>query len=388
MPVILYYKLRSMAYPGKDKYRGAWLVCERGIEAQDNGYAFFRYLRERHPDQKVYYLIDFASPDYGRVQSLGSAICYNSYEHKMALFFAARLISTHGGYMMPWSYLLFRALFRRRGSVAYVMLNHGVVKDDESDVMNKRSTGFDLFMATTQPERAWLLAHPGYGFAEKEVPLVGAPRYDYLTGGAAKRQIAFLPTWRKYLIERDPEKKNSYRLVKGFESTPYFRAISGFLGSQRLHALLEGHGVQLIFRPHPEAQRMCPLLASLPSCIEVATSSSTQLMDLLQESAMLITDYSSVAFDFAYMKKPLVYYQFDQVEYRTKHYREGYFSFAADGFGEVVMDEAALLAAVETTVRGGFQMEELYQQRVDDTFAYRDTGSCERVYQAIEEMGV
>ena len=44
-------------------------------------------------------------------------------------------------------------------------------------------------------------------------------------------------------------------------------------------------------------------------------------------------DYSSIAFDFAYMKKPLIYYQFDQDKYYTNHFAKGYFDCERDGFG-------------------------------------------------------
>ena len=39
---------------------------------------------------------------------------------------------------------------------------------------------------------------------------------------------------------------------------------------------------------------------------------------------MLITDYSSVYFDIAYMRKPIIFYQFDEEEFRRKHYQRGY----------------------------------------------------------------
>ena len=35
-----------------------WLVCERPDEAQDNGFIFFKYLIENHPEIKPVYLID------------------------------------------------------------------------------------------------------------------------------------------------------------------------------------------------------------------------------------------------------------------------------------------------------------------------------------------
>lgn len=46
----------------------------------------------------------------------------------------------------------------------------------------------------------------------------------------------------------------------------------------------------------------------------------------------MITDYSSVAFDFAYMKKSLVYAQFDrEAFFEGQTYDEGYFNYETDG---------------------------------------------------------
>ena len=39
------------------KYRELWLVCERGNDARDNGYWFYRYLKEKHPEINARYVI-------------------------------------------------------------------------------------------------------------------------------------------------------------------------------------------------------------------------------------------------------------------------------------------------------------------------------------------
>ena len=46
---------------------------------------------------------------------------------------------------------------------------------------------------------------------------------------------------------------------------------------------------------------------------------------LMIECDMMITDYSSVQFDFAYMKKPILLYQFDREAYQSGHQGKGYF---------------------------------------------------------------
>ena len=54
-----------------EAYRHVWLVTERGFDARDNAYWFFRYLRERHPEINACYVIDPDSPDCPKVAQLG-----------------------------------------------------------------------------------------------------------------------------------------------------------------------------------------------------------------------------------------------------------------------------------------------------------------------------
>ena len=59
------------------------------------------------------------------------------------------------------------------------------------------------------------------------------------------------------------------------------------------------------------------------------------VQDLLKRSKILITDYSSVFYDFAYMKKEVIYYQFDYNDFFKKHYEIGNFNFEKNGFGPI-----------------------------------------------------
>ena len=51
--------------------RNFWLVCEDENEARDNGYWFFKWVRENRPKQKIAYAINKKAKDYDRVKRLG-----------------------------------------------------------------------------------------------------------------------------------------------------------------------------------------------------------------------------------------------------------------------------------------------------------------------------
>ena len=87
--------------------------------------------------------------------------------------------------------------------------------------------------------------------------------------------------------------------------------------------------------------------------VEFCDWRTCDLQDLLRRAAFLVTDYSSVAMDFAYMQKPLLYYQFDLDEFRANQYKAGYFDFVRDGFGPVCTTEGEAAAALASWAERG-----------------------------------
>ena len=381
--VIFYYKILSLFYKEKSIFKNAWLVCERGIEAKDNGYTFFKYAREKYPDKKIYYLIDPSQKqDYDKLLLLGNIVEYNSFEHKMALFFASHLISTHIGFISKWSYVLFKKTFAPRNQI-FVLLNHGITKEDMSQMLNKLSTGVDLFIAATEDDWKAIALDKRYGYNEKEVVLTGYARYDNWHNCSTKNQILFMPTWRKYLVNRNIYDKNNPNVTTNFTKSTYFQHLSNFLNNKELHDLLEEHNLYLLFYPHYEVQKSLPLFKIENSRIEIACKRTHDIPTLLKESLLLISDYSGVTFDFAYMKKPLIYYQFDQQEYYSEHYPKGDFEMENDGLGVVVINEKDLINEIKHYITNGFKMEEKYTKRVNSTFTFHDNKNCERIFNAI-----
>ena len=383
--VISYYKLLSLFFKDKDKFKGAWLICERGIEAKDNGYVFFKYVRENYPEKKVYYLIDFAQRfDYERVAKLGNVIQYNSFKHKMATFFASYLISTHVGFITPWSFLLYKKMFLRKRQTKFVLLNHGITKEDMSNLYNKWKTGVDLFVTANQHDYNEISNYQKYGYKNEEILLTGYARYDNWHNFKTKRQIVFMPTWRAYLVDKHLYKKNSPDIKNNFIQSSYFQHIESFLNNEKLKKLLEKDNVEFIFYPHYEMQKSLPFFHITNHKIIMANKQTHDIPTLLRESAMMITDYSGVGFDFAYMYKPLVYYQFDKKEYYSKHYLKGNFDMEKDGLGYVTTTEKELINVVENVINNNFQMERKYVKRIKNFFTFHDNKNSERIYNAIK----
>lgn len=68
------------------------------------------------------------------------------------------------------------------------------------------------------------------------------------------------------------------------------------------------------------------------------------MQQLFIESSILVTDYSSVAFEMAVQKKSVIYYQFDEESFfsGSHNYVRGYFDYRQHGFGPVVINQEQL----------------------------------------------
>ena len=128
------------------------------------------------------------------------------------------------------------------------------------------------------------------------------------------------------------------------------------------------------------------LFKSSSSRITVANIKEDSVQQLLINSCLLITDYSSVFFDFAYMEKPVIYYQFDYNNYRNYHYQEGYFSYEKDGFGPVAYDEKKLILYIESYIKNQFKIKKDILNRINHFFPIRDQNNCKRILNEIKKL--
>ena len=206
----------------------------------------------------------------------------------------------------------------------------------------------------------------------------GFARYDALHNAKVKDQILLMPTWRLYLGDRTEAE---------LSQSEYVTRWNAVLRDPRLLEALKENGKTLVFYPHYEVQKnYLHLFSANDPAVIVADFDHYDVQQLLKESQLLITDYSSVFFDFAYMRKPCVYYQFDEAQFRAGHYRKGYFDYREMGFGEVLTEHDALIATVISYLECGCYMKAEYACRIDDFFPLHDTNNCQRIYEEIRKL--
>ena len=347
------------------------IISERGDEARDNGYHFFVYIRNHYPSIPAYYIIDKKSPDYDKVKQLGNIVSYKSLKHYYLFFGSYYRISTHtmgfstdrGIYTRIYNYLPFPGYT--------ISLKHGITKDNQKNLYFE-NTHLDLIFCGAKPEYDYIKNN--FHYEEKRVKYTGFARFDSLHNHIENKQILIMPTWRNSLS----------RLTNvEFKQTDYFLRWNSLLNNQSFTAWATENQYDIVFYPHYEMQDYLHLFNTSSDKVILASFDKYDVQNLLKESSLLITDYSSVFFDFGYMNKPCIYYQFDKDRFFLNHYQKGYFDYDTMGFGPVVDNEADLLASFFDYYKFGFSIFPKYQIRINSFFTLKDSNNCERIYQEI-----
>jgi len=346
--------------------RRIWMFMDRRMNADDNAEALFKYCINIEDGVERYFVIDEKSPDYERLSAIGNVLKFGSPEHKLTHLFAECYIGSDFifGDTFPFGTGAQIELFQPLTIANAVFLQHGIIKDDMSSLISRWRTNTKLFITGGKEEYKSILYYD-YGYTDKVPKLTGLPRYDYLYNNT-KKQVVFVPTWRNALSKGTPDNRE---YNPEFVKSDLFLAFNALLNDERLVAASKKYGYELLLRPHPHMY----IQADDFSCEIIPREKSYR--DIYAEAALMITDYSSAIFDFAYLKKPVLYYQFDE-----RPLGDGYFDYERDGFGDVVSEHDVLVDKIIQFMETGCEMSEEYKNRVDDFFAYRDKENCKRVY--------
>lgn len=362
------------------KRKNMWLICERSDEARDNGYWFYRYLQEQHPEIDSVYAIKKNSVDFEKLKNLnGKIIEFGSFKHWVYYLTAEVNISSQkeGKPNAAVCHLLEIYGIRKNKRV---YLKHGIVCNDLKwhyyDVMKVW-----LYICTTKREYDY--CKEKFGYNDDNMALTGLCRYDNLNNENTDNKTIFIMPTKREWIARPIKEYEKFDNIYKFQNTEYFKQWSSFLENPKLNQYIQKYNLDVIFFLHPVMQRFVTYFEKLNTNAKIKCNLDVDLQTMIKKSAVMITDYSSVSFDFAYMKKPLLYFQFDYEKFRSGHYQEGYFSYTNDGFGQVCETSEELCNNLCNIIDNGINMNKIYKKRVDEFFLYRDSNNCNRVYNAI-----
>ncbi len=362
-----------------------FLIMDRADEADDSARVFWEYLFDNDQVDAFFVLCENAK-QYKKMARKGNVIPLYSEEHYKLALTADFIISSqcNGVIENPfWDDCeYFRDLYHRP---KMIFLQHGVIKDDMSSTLNRFNTNFTGFLTSTKAEWQSIIDYP-YFYTEKEVWNLGLPRFDRLKN-KKKKIILLMPTWRKELMTQqwDSTSQNMrWEPSEDIKDTTFYKKYNSLLDNKRLKRLCIKYGYKIVFFPHPLIRKFFNdnkkghLFKHY-----LIPKRDISYRKWFGKGAILITDYSSVAFDFLYLKKPVIYYQFDRAEFFENHtYKKGYFDYEKELYGNVAAGEDDLIDCIEEYLKSRCALRKEHASNIEELFERTDN-HCEKLLNKI-----
>jgi len=355
-----------------------WLICEAKDTARDNGYHLFKYIRTNYPKDKVYYAINKKSLDYQKVKEYRNIIQFRSLKHWIYYLCASLNISTqkYGNPSPAIFYFIHVCLGKLNNRI---FLQHGITKDDATWLYYEK-TKFKLFICGAKKEYEFIKEK--FNYPENNLVYLGFSRFDNLYDNEVnKKQILIMPTWRTWL----GRETNFSNKKQEFKNSEYLKKWNSLLKNKELVKYIEKNNITIYFYPHMNMHAFIKEFKVISRNIKIV-SKDYDIQKLLKESALLVTDYSSVYMDFAYMTKPIIYYQFDSKKYRENQLQEGYFKYSKNAFGKILIDEEDVVNKIIGYIKMDYKIESIYKKRMNEFFELKDQKNSERIYEYLKNM--
>lgn len=364
------------------KKKKIWIIHEKySNTAQDNGFAFFNSISSKK--KNVYFVIKKNSPDLSIVKKYENKVVYfMSIKHLFLLLCSQSILSSESkghGYVWRTSKGVIRLGLNRK---PFVFLQHGVLglKVLDKTFFAGGLNDAELFVTSSKYEKKIVTKYFGYG--HEKVKITGLARWDQIVHmnsidrNIEGKTIFYMPTWRNWLEDVPNDM---------FVESDFFLQIYSLISSRELQKFLDKFNMYFVFYVHPKFHEYLSLFSFDTTRISILDPSKTTISEMISNSSLIITDYSSIYWEAIYQKKYTILYEFDLDEYLT---RQGMY---IDNNELITWRAQTLEEFFNVLNKYGDKKERLQEiERIDTMqsqyFQYIDQQNCRRIYDEVMKI--
>ena len=366
----------------KNNKKEIWLINDRLNIARDNGEYFFRYINERKKNLiDSYFIISENSSDFERMKNIGNIISFESKEYLAKYLMADKIISSipnpniYNPFGKDCKYIYDMFHFD------YIYLQN-IFSNDEIDLnFHRLNQNFKMIFTASKKEYHSFISH-NYGYSQGNIKLTGFSRYDNLQQIKKQKKskgiILIIPSVNLKETFDFSSTNNIYPSIN--ENKEYFEFYKNLINNEKLLKAMSKLNYKGYFCLQSSLSLQSIDFAKNSLFI---TKDCLDYQDILSNSSLLITDNSTLFFDFAYMKKPIIYIQFDYKEYYKNKNEKDYFDYEKDGFGPIYKDIERAVDGIIESIENGCPLKNKYLRRIKKYFTYSDNKNCFRIYNSI-----
>lgn len=373
-PVIYNYRLTKEF----NQKRKIWLYYDCKGVTKDNGYYQFVHDAKINDGVDRYYVIN-NEDSKGLFEDKSHLVEFGSNKHKSLFINADKIITAYieKNNIYPFSDQEMQLLIDIL-QYEVVYLQHGILHASTPWKYTPEVLQIDKIVISSYFEESNFIRK--YNFKENALLRSGMPRFDYIDDTKKpKNRILFAPSWRNYLIK--PQVNNYWEPEnEKFKKSDYYILFNQFLNSPKLEKVLAENEVYLDFKIHPIFTAYLKLFDNTNEHVSFAGSVVND-----EEYAAFITDFSSFVFDFAYLKRPIMYFVPDYLQFKSgmSQYRELDLPFDK-AFGKLVTDPDSAVNEIVRIIKNSFLPDPVFTERMNHFYLPMDN-CCESLYNYLKE---
>lgn len=369
--LILWFVAKAIPKDEKIWIFGAWF----GDKYADNSKYLFEYISKNHPEIRV---IWFTNKN-GIIDNLKSKKLevYRIYSIKSIIL---GLRARYG--IVVQSNLVDLIPFMNNSKTKIIQLWHGIplkkigYDDKFTEKYRKNSTlkqtifpflneNYNLIIASSQEDKNNFIS----SFKNTKVFVTGYPRNDMLftTGNNKEFTITYLPTFRDNIGDK----------IDLFSDYNF--------DIEKWNEILCKNKIVLNIKMHPVNKPKNELIEKYKSLNSISFMEEVDVAEILPNTDILITDYSSVFFDFLLTNRPIIFAPFDYEKYITKD-RELYYDYDEVTPGPKCKNWEEVLEWIVKFKENPNLFKEEREEVKNRFHKYQDGRSCERVFNEIVKL--
>ncbi len=374
-------RLRKKYHSTVDKYSGRkiWLMCDSTKAASHDGRDLYDYINSLRDKRGVeaYYSQRGINPDDAFIMTAMQST-------KLPCGSAAqKIIAMNADVIVANGYNVYKILGFEDGEEIYyrdlltadiVSFGSGFSMARSAQVENRLYDNTFIRFCGSRAEYD-RLSHPIYGYDKRNLFAFGYPHTDKLMS-VPSRQILVCPALRRGFG------KYAHIGYQAFSAEPLYSVFNAMINDKRILTCLNKYRCNIVLILPDEFAKK-EYLWNKSERVTVSSFEELGYEKTVEKSAMLITDYSAAAFDFAYMRKPIIYYQNPNVSCQDNI---SSFSYREQGFGTVVSDPDTLAEEIRKVIESDFKVSPKYAERRQKFFAFTDRNSSKRIADAIYDL--
>lgn len=357
-----------------------WLYNDKN-DVIDNAYFQFKHDFYKKDNIKRYYIINNDISFYKEKftgEELKYVVKFRSLKHKILYLNSTKILTSFRNLEFYCPFYKNISYYQDLLKYELIYLQHGILHCHTPALYSKEANDIDKIVISSEFEYNNFIDN--YNYTHKNLIKSGMSRFDSLENSKQKsNKILIALSWRANLM--GPYKDRGYtKNEEKYKKSQYFEELNKLLTSNKFKSLIIKNNLTIEIMSHPIFRVYDNLLNISNDKIKLVSSANPS------DYCLIITDYSSIVFDYVYTNIPVIYFVPDYELYKAgiTHLYNKLDLPMEDGFGPFTENHNSLIKELEKFIKNNYNNSTNYTSKSKNFFISKNN-HCEKLYNELME---